>query len=410
MGQERSKYVDEPMSADEAKSVYQDSPINSAPMLRSRTGQLYQPPAEGGGPEFLRGIGNALMSPFTLAHQAMSDPMGAAGDLLLSPLRIAGGLVTNPAETLGGLTTAAAVPAVLRGGAAMRTAATEPAAAYVQSFLRRFGMDPATIDLATTQKLMQAARSRTRQIKIRGDIEAMTTPADPLGASERFLPNRSGYRNAATDLTPTSGELPQHLSVQIDRYLPNRSGIDAAPDSQSPTVVRDGQVVQAPPTETSVPARAKTPGTKTDRFAEGQQGSQDLEQLVDAIHGPDAPTVPNGGTPSTAPPVDQSSAPTRAASRARQQNQAKPSSARRSRATAPSLQDLSPAEEAQALKWFNEGRDLDWVLGQIKNSRQLQQSVRGIATPDEAAAESERMAREAARRSARGRPSGGEDD
>src|SRR5262245_61213680 len=85
------------------------------PQVRSRTGQLYTPPQESGGKEFLEGAAQAVnpMNLVRLAQRAYEDPKGTAANIALLPLRLVGRLVTNPAETLGGLTAGVGVNAGL---------------------------------------------------------------------------------------------------------------------------------------------------------------------------------------------------------------------------------------------------------------------------------------------------------
>jgi hypothetical protein len=88
----------------------QEAFAKQGPMLRSRTGQMYRPPAESGNKEFIEGATGAL-NPMNLVRGAKAlynDPLGTAKDVAVgvatAPYNLVKGMINEPAHTLGALT------------------------------------------------------------------------------------------------------------------------------------------------------------------------------------------------------------------------------------------------------------------------------------------------------------------
>lgn len=127
---------------DEGIKLYQaQHAAPAAPLVRSRTGQMYTPPTEGASKDFIEGATSALnpMNYVRAAKAAWDHPVDSAIDAVkgvaMAPLRIAGGLITEPAKTLGGLTAGIATGAAVPLGA-------KPLARNVGSALEYVGEHP----------------------------------------------------------------------------------------------------------------------------------------------------------------------------------------------------------------------------------------------------------------------------
>lgn len=100
------------------------------PLVRSRTGTLYQPPTESGVGDMLQGAGEAInpMTYLNLLQRAATDPMGTAGDVLLSPVRLVGDLLNHPAHAIGNVAGGIALGGAVSGAKAAAGSAVRGAA------------------------------------------------------------------------------------------------------------------------------------------------------------------------------------------------------------------------------------------------------------------------------------------
>jgi hypothetical protein len=175
---------------------------------------------------------------------------------------------------------------------------------------------------------------------------------------------------------------------------------------------------EAPAEAPATPARPPVAAGKSEKFAETTQGADQLDELLQKIHGEDYPSQPNGGpgTPRTTPPTPSTEAPTRAAARARPSSPATPAS-RRSRAASPttpitSFEDLTDLEKIQGEQLLRQGKTPPEILDHLNAMREFRAKFNTMS-PEEgerAAARNRTQSKKEHAKKRAERDAGGSDD
>lgn len=271
-----------------------ETPRQSQPMTRSRTGALYAAPTESGLNEFASGVVDSLnpMNVVRLARSAWSNPTDTAVEvgknLVMAPIRMAGGMLNEPAKTLGQATGMMLMPLASKGaGAALKAAAPELMDMGLQRTLADRLEFPNTpqrlVDMrlvprgtnvrealnATEQRVDQTARSFDAAAQARG-LARPALPegqiAVPLGEAPTPQGGTLGVANADAVMRPmTRAAIPSA----------DRSGLDAL-------LTQD---VQLGPTAQTIPPRVMGATSNDVRLA-STIGQRANVAPTDALYGP----------------------------------------------------------------------------------------------------------------------------
>lgn len=177
-------------------------------------------------------------------------------------------LATLPADMLGSLAEMLSSPesiaaagakptmAAIDSAAAARHSLQKPADIALDALVKKTGIDPDALDLASTRMRLQAARSRTRQVDTLADLaqqRAALGDGKSLSAAEEAALYKQGYTPATVEKIKTAARQADATPVSAVPASPVAStpAAAAAPASPVPSTAAQSPTGAAPPSAPS---------------------------------------------------------------------------------------------------------------------------------------------------------------